>query len=270
MAERRADQESFLSPTMTWVAAAVAGLIVALVLAVIFGAGWLTSFILGLIVFFGAGWVLGRIAAPEQTPNMLKSPGEVVRSGAAGAPVSDGPPPAERVAPASVPEPAVAPTSATAAPAAPLVGPVVTPAPAAVAPATPAVEPDTAPAGRDAAISERVREAARAAGEAAKLMQDPVEPAKPAGLDAARGGAPDDLKRIKGVGPKLEELLHSLGYFHFDQIAAWSAAEVAWIDSHLEGFHGRATRDEWVPQARLLAAGEETEFSQRVDKGEVY
>jgi NADH-quinone oxidoreductase subunit E len=264
MAERRADQESFLSPTMTWVAAAVAGLIVALVLAVIFGAGWLTSIILGLIVFFGAGWVMGRIAAPEQAPNMLKSPGEVVRSGAAGAPVSDSPPPAERVAPASVPEPAVAPQ-----PDAPAVEPAATPAPAAVAPA-PAVEPESVPAGRDAAISERVREAARAAGEAAKLMQDPVEPARPAGLDAARGGAPDDLKRIKGVGPKLEDLLHGLGYFHFDQIAAWNASEVAWIDSHLEGFHGRATRDAWGPQAKLLASGEETDFSQRVDKGEVY
>lgn len=259
MAERRADQESFLSPTMTWVAAAVAGLIVALVLAVIFGAGWLTSFILGLIVFFGAGWVMGRIAAPEQPPNMLKSPAEVERSGGAiSAPVSGGPPPAERVAPASVPEPAAAPAPTAATPAA---EPMAAPA---ARPAEPASE------ARDSAVSERVREAARAAGEAAKFMQDPPEPVKPAGLDAARGGTADDLKRIKGVGPKLEEMLNSLGYYHFDQIAAWSAAEVAWMDSHLEGFHGRATRDEWVTQAKLLASGGETEFSQRVDKGEVY
>ena len=134
------------------------------------------------------------------------------------------------------------------------------------------LEPSESNAVRDAivtdmAISERVRQAARAAGEAAKLMQDPVEPVRPACLEAARDGAADDLKRIKGVGPKLEELLNSLGYYHFDQIAAWSAAEVAWIDAHLEGFHGRATRDEWVAQAKLLAAGEETEFSKRADKG---
>ena len=76
-----------------------------------------------------------------------------------------------------------------------------------------------------------------------------------------REGGADDLKRIRGVGPKLEELLHSLGFYHFDQIAAWGPSEVAWVDSNLEGFNGRATRDEWVEQARLLAAGGETEFS---------
>lgn len=83
----------------------------------------------------------------------------------------------------------------------------------------------------------------------------PVVAAKPQGLSAARGGKADDLKLIKGVGPKLEALLHSLGYFHFDQIAGWTAAEVAWVDENLEGFKGRVTRDEWVRQARDLAAG---------------
>ncbi|MEF3047484.1 NADH-quinone oxidoreductase subunit NuoE [Pseudotabrizicola sp. L79] len=96
------------------------------------------------------------------------------------------------------------------------------------------------------------------------------EGVKPAGLSAARGGKADNLKEIKGVGPKLEELLHSLGFFHFDQIAAWTDAELAWVDSNLEGFKGRASRDAWVEQAKVLAAGGETEFSKRVDKGEVY
>jgi predicted flap endonuclease-1-like 5' DNA nuclease len=87
----------------------------------------------------------------------------------------------------------------------------------------------------------------------------PAAPAaKPAGLTAARGGKPDDLKIIKGVGPKLEALLHSMGYFHFDQIAAWTAAEIAWVDDNLEGFKGRVTRDDWVAQARALAAGGKT------------
>jgi predicted flap endonuclease-1-like 5' DNA nuclease len=78
---------------------------------------------------------------------------------------------------------------------------------------------------------------------------------KPAALDSARGGKPDDLKLIKGIGPKLEILCHSLGFFHFDQMANWSAAEIAWVDENLEGFKGRVTRDEWVQQARDLAAG---------------
>ena len=83
---------------------------------------------------------------------------------------------------------------------------------------------------RRGAISERVREAARAAGEAARAAVGDVpapafagEPARPAALAGPREGGPDDLKKIKGVGPKLEELLHSLGFYHFDQIAAWSA-----------------------------------------------
>jgi NADH-quinone oxidoreductase subunit E len=77
--------------------------------------------------------------------------------------------------------------------------------------------------------------------------------ARPPGLAAPRGGAPDDLTRIKGIGPKLAALLHDLGIFHFDQIAAWTPAELAWIDAHLEGFRGRATRDGWVAQAQALA-----------------
>lgn len=93
---------------------------------------------------------------------------------------------------------------------------------------------------------------------------------KPAGLSAPRGGQPDDLKQIKGVGPKLEQACHDLGYYHFDQIAAWGPDEVAWVDENLVGFKGRVSRDDWVAQAKTLAAGGDTEFSKRVDEGDVY
>jgi len=96
------------------------------------------------------------------------------------------------------------------------------------------------------------------------------EGSKPATLSAPRGGGADDLKKIKGVGPKLEQLLHSLGFYHFDQIAGWSADEVAWVDANLKGFKGRVSRDNWVAQARTLAQGGETEFSKKVDKGGIY
>ena len=92
----------------------------------------------------------------------------------------------------------------------------------------------------------------------------------PAALSAPRGGAADDLKQIKGVGPKLEELCNELGFYHFDQIAGWTAAEVAWVDENLKGFKGRVSRDNWVEQAKTLAAGGETEFSKRVASGGVY
>jgi len=93
---------------------------------------------------------------------------------------------------------------------------------------------------------------------------DAGSPQKPANLAAPRKGGADDLKLIKGVGPKLEKLLNSLGFYHFDQIGAWGAAEVIWVDQNLEGFKGRVSRDNWVEQAGVLAEGGQTEFSKRV------
>ncbi len=97
----------------------------------------------------------------------------------------------------------------------------------------------------------------------------PTDADKPATLlDTPRDGQKDDLKRIKGIGVKIETLLNETGVYHFDQIAAWSEKEAAWID-HKVSFPGRALRDDWIGQAKLLAEGKETEFSKRVDKGEV-
>ena len=93
---------------------------------------------------------------------------------------------------------------------------------------------------------------------------------QPETLSAARNNAPDDLKQIKGVGPKLEGVLHSMGFYHFDQIAAWGPDEIAWADQNLVGFKGRVSRDDWVPQAKTLAEGGTTEFSKKVKKGGVY
>jgi len=93
---------------------------------------------------------------------------------------------------------------------------------------------------------------------------------RPEALSAPKGGQADDLKQIKGVGPKLEKLCNELGFYHFDQIAGWSADEVAWVDANIKGFKGRVSRDNWVEQAKVLAAGGETEFSKRVEGGDVY
>lgn len=93
---------------------------------------------------------------------------------------------------------------------------------------------------------------------------------KPAALEAARDGKADDLKMIKGVGPKLEGVLNGIGIFHYDQIAAWTEAEVAWADQNLVGFKGRVSRDDWVTQAKQLATGEETEFAKRAKEDGTY
>ncbi|MCB1339351.1 MAG: hypothetical protein KDK10_18490 [Maritimibacter sp.] len=102
------------------------------------------------------------------------------------------------------------------------------------------------------------------------VVEGTGEGVKPATLKKARGGKPDDLKQIKGVGPKLEKLCNELGFWHFDQIAAWTADEVAWVDANLQGFKGRVSRDGWVDQAKVLAAGGTTDFANKVKKGGVY
>ncbi len=120
----------------------------------------------------------------------------------------------------------------------------------------------------DAAAPAAVQPALPVAAEAAAAP--PVEAVRPQGLAGPRGGVPDNLQRIRGIGPKLEALCHSLGYYHFDQIAAWGPAEVAWVDENLEGFKGRVTRDDWVAQAKLLAAGGETDVARRIADGDMY
>jgi len=135
----------------------------------------------------------------------------------------------------------------------------------------PKVKPAAKPAAKPAPKADKPKAEAPKAKKAAPKSETPAAAGtKPEGLSAARDGQADDLKRIKGVGPKLEQLLNELGFYHFDQIAAWSADEVAWVDQNLKGFKGRVSRDNWIEQATLLASGEETEFSKRVDEGDVY
>jgi NADH-quinone oxidoreductase subunit E len=123
-----------------------------------------------------------------------------------------------------------------------------------------------------APVSQKAAKTRAPAPEKAPKAKAPASDAgsKPQVLSAPREGAADDLKMIKGVGPKLEKLLNSLGFYHFDQIANWSADELAWVDQNLAGFKGRASRDGWTRQAGILAAGGETEFAKRVKKGDVY
>ena len=75
---------------------------------------------------------------------------------------------------------------------------------------------------------------------------------QPLALTAPRDGGADKLQSIEGIGPALEKLCHELGIFHFDQIAAWGPAEIAWMDGNLKGFRGRVTRDKWVAQAKII------------------
>jgi large subunit ribosomal protein L21 len=84
-----------------------------------------------------------------------------------------------------------------------------------------------------------------------------LEGTKPTNLlTEARDGQADDLKKISGVGPKLEGLLNQNGVFHFDQIAAWTSSEIAYMDNQLS-FKGRIERDGWIEQAKQFASEKE-------------
>ena len=79
-------------------------------------------------------------------------------------------------------------------------------------------------------------------------------------------GDGDDLTRIKGLGPKIATMLRGLGVTRFDQIAAWSEADIARIDAQLGTFQGRIARDNWIEQARYLSAGDVSGFEARFGK----
>lgn len=85
--------------------------------------------------------------------------------------------------------------------------------------------------------------------------------APPQGLPGP-DGEPDDLKRISGIGPGIERTLHELGVYHFHQIAAFTPENVAWVNRRLR-FKGRIEREDWIGQARALAAGGETGSDER-------
>jgi peptide/nickel transport system ATP-binding protein len=78
-----------------------------------------------------------------------------------------------------------------------------------------------------------------------------TKPAGPQRLKKPQGKA-DDLKLISGVGPKLEQTLNKLGFWHFNQVAFWKKADIAIVDDELS-FKGRIERDDWVKQAKALA-----------------
>ena len=82
-----------------------------------------------------------------------------------------------------------------------------------------------------------------------------VTPVKPPLLAAPRDGKGDELGLIWGVADKIAAKMNALGIWHFDQIAAWTPAEVAWFEEQMEGFKGRIQRDKWIEQCQKLSQG---------------
>jgi predicted flap endonuclease-1-like 5' DNA nuclease len=211
---------------------------------------------------WGSDWVTDRPwlreAAPlppapglPAAPQMMSDAERARLTAALATPQAAAPAPAPVAAPVAAPPPPV-----EAAPAVVPTEPAPEPAPA---PAAAVAEPAPAPVAEAPALAEADR---------ARAGEADAHGARPAGLAAPREGTADDLKRIKGIGKQNEARLNALGIWHFDQIAAWSPENIAWAGSFL-AFVGRIEREDWVGQAKILAAGGTTEFAARVEAGEV-
>jgi len=133
-------------------------------------------------------------------------------------------------------------------------------APKAEAPAKPKAEVKS-PAAKTAAPKAAAPKAAKP--KTAPKVAAP-KAAAPKAAKAAKG--PDNLRLIKGLGPKLNTLLNDLGVTRFDQIAGLDAKAVAALDAKLGTFAGRITRDNFVDQAGLLAKGDVAGFEAKYGK----
>jgi predicted flap endonuclease-1-like 5' DNA nuclease len=117
-------------------------------------------------------------------------------------------------------------------------------------------------AGTMAGLGEAIAIGAQDVVAAAEERQAEAALVQPAPTPAAT----DDLARIKGLGPKLQALLPTLGITTFAQIAALTEADLAELDGKLGAFAGRPVRDGWVEQAGYLAAGDVAGFEARFGK----
>jgi predicted flap endonuclease-1-like 5' DNA nuclease len=82
----------------------------------------------------------------------------------------------------------------------------------------------------------------------------------------APAGPADDLRKLKGVGPKFVARLNELGITRFDQLAGLNANEVAHLDERMGPFQGRLARDRIIEQADLLARGDVETFEEKFGK----
>jgi len=163
-------------------------------------------------------------------------------------------PPAAKIEPVIAPAPAPEPVP-VAAP-----EPVVEAAPKPKAAPKPEPKPKAEPKSK-AEPKPKAEPAAKAEPKPKAAPKPKAEP-KPAPAPAA----PDDLSRIKGLGPKLQKLLPELGITTFAQIAAMTDADLAELDTKLGAFAGRPAKDSWVEQAKFLAAGDTAGFEGKFGK----
>lgn len=210
------------------------------------------ALLLGVVI----AWVVfasGRKTHVETsiTPDVLDEGSEPARRNQA---LIDAPPAAFK---ADIPAPAASPVTPPTAPvAAPSAQSVPSPA-AAVEPAAVAAAAPAAPV---------VANDASAPTQTAPSAPEETVADTAAALPPSASETGDDLTKIKGLGPKIAQIMQPLGVTRYAQIAAWNDADIDRIDAQLGKFQGRIRRDNWVEQARLLANGDASGFEDRFGK----
>ena len=133
---------------------------------------------------------------------------------------------------------------------------------------TPSPAPTTGPAPSSAPTPASSLPSALAPSSSPAPEHSPAPSPAPAHapIAALSGEESDNLLKMKGIGPKLNQLLIELGVTRYAQIAAWSDTDIAAIDARLGNFKGRPVRDQWVDQAKYLAAGDIAGFEAKYGK----
>ena len=178
---------------------------------------------------------------PEPEPAPSPEPAAAPEPAPTPAPLAPAPIAARELAPEPIPEPAVEPEPEPEA----AVTPQADPEPPAAEPATPEPAPEPVAEPEKVAPTEPVAEPEQVA---------PAEPGAPAVDPEIARALP--LTTIKGLGPKVAAMLAERGFTRVDQLAALSAEDASTLDIQLGAFTGRITRDRWIEQAKLLAAGD--------------
>ena len=113
-------------------------------------------------------------------------------------------------------------------------------------------------AGRDSRIKALQLEIEKLKAQKAKPAPAPARPKAQVTADGkktTRKDGMDDLKLIFGIGPKIEKMLNKNNVKHFEDIAAWSKADVDRFSEMLGSFPDRIERDDWVQSAKEIVAG---------------
>ena len=169
-----------------------------------------------------------------------------------------------------------APLKAAATKAAPAAKPIAKPATKTAAPVkVAATKPAPKPTVAKVAVAKAAAPKAAAPKAAVKPVVAKTAAPKPSAEKAAASAKaakpkaatkiviPDNLELLKGVGPKVNNMLKAMGITSFEQVANWTQADITEIDSKLGAFAGRISRDNWVEQAKLLVAGDVAAFEKK-------